>query len=92
MPREAAMADCCVITGKRGSANNSIDVPIPQKYKFDDSKLVDNSMFREIVLDIFSDYQKNILNFIKYKDIIKNEQIIFKNQVSKIFKKLLHAK
>ena len=58
MPREAAMADCCVITGKRGSANNSIDVPIPQKYKLDDSKLVDNSVFREIVLDIFSDYQK----------------------------------
>ena len=92
MPREAAMADCCVITGKRGSANNSIDVPIPQKYKLDDSKLVDNSVFREIVLDIFSDYGKNILNFIRYKDIIKNEQIIFKNQVSKIFKKILHEK
>ena len=53
-----SMADCCVITGKRGSANNSIDVPIPQKYKLDDSKLVDNSVFREIVLDIFSDYEK----------------------------------
>jgi len=92
MPREAAMADCCIITGKRGSANNSIDVPIPQKYKFDDSKSVDNSMFRQIVLDIFSDYQKNVLNFGKYKDIIKNEQTIFKNQVSKIFKNLLHAK
>ena len=92
MPREAAMADCCIITGKRGSANNSIDVPIPQKYKFDDSKSVDNSMFRQIVLDIFSDYQKNVLNFSKYKDIIKNEQTIFKNQVSKIFKNLLHAK
>ena len=92
MPREAAMADCCIITGKRGSANNSIDVPIPQKYKFDDSKLARNPMFREIVLDIFSDYQKNVLNFIQYKDIIKNEQIIFKNQVSKIFKNLLYAK
>ena len=56
------------------------------------ASLVDNSMFREIVLDIFSDYQKNVLNFIKYKDIIKNEQTIFKNQVSKIFKKLLHEK
>ena len=92
MPREAVMADCCIITGRRGSANNGVDVPIPQKYKFDDSKLVDNSMFREIVSDIFSDYHKNVLNFIKYKDIIKNEQIIFKNQVSKIFKKLLYAK
>jgi len=92
MPREAALADCCIITGKRGSANNSVDVPIPQKYKLDDSKLVDNSVFREIVLDIFSDYRKNILNFVRYKDIIKNEQTIFKNQVSKIFKKLLHEK
>ena len=92
MPREAVMADCCIITGRRGSANNDVDVPIPQKYKFDDSKLVDNSMFREIVSDIFSDYHKNVLNFIKYKDIIKNEKTIFKNQVSKIFKELLHAK
>ena len=72
--------------------SNSVDVPIPEKYKLDDSKSVDNSIFREIVLDVFSDYQKNVLNFTKYKDTIKNEQIIFKNQVSKIFKKILHAK
>ena len=92
MPREAVMADCCIITGRRGSANNEVDVPILEKYKFDDSKLVDNLLFRKTVLDIFSNYQKNVLNFTEYKDIIKNEQIIFKRQVSKIFKKLLHAK
>ena len=92
MPREAVMADCCIITGRRGSANNDVDVPICEKYKFDDSKLVDNLLFRKTVVDIFSNYQKNILNFIEYKDIIKNEKIIFKKQVSKIFKKLLHVR
>ena len=92
MPREAVMADCCIITGRRGSANNDVDVPILEKYKFDDSKLVDNLLFRKTVVDIFSNYQKNILNFTEYKDIIKNEKIIFKKQVSKIFKKLLHVR
>lgn len=35
LPREAAMAGCCVITGRRGAAANDIDVPIPASYKFD---------------------------------------------------------
>ena len=36
LPREAALAGCCVITGRRGSAQNKIDIPIPNKYKFPD--------------------------------------------------------
>lgn len=37
IPREAAAAGCCVITGRRGAAANNIDVPIPATYKFEDT-------------------------------------------------------
>ena len=36
IPREAAICGCCIITGKRGSANNKIDIAIKDKYKFED--------------------------------------------------------
>ena len=33
LPREAAVAGCVVLVGKRGSAANGIDIPIPDEYK-----------------------------------------------------------
>ena len=39
MPREAATHGCCIITGRRGSAGNAFDVPIPARYKFRDLRL-----------------------------------------------------
>ena len=35
-PREAAISGCCIITGRRGAAGNSIDISINEKYKFND--------------------------------------------------------
>lgn len=92
MPREAVMADCCIITGKQGSASNDTDVPIPKRYKFDDNMKVDNNAFRETVLDIFLNYENNILNFSNYRVIIENEYTVFKKQVDSIFKNILNAK
>jgi len=92
MPREAVMANCAIITGKKGSARNDIDVPIPKKYKFNDDMQIDNNLFRATVLDIFLNYEKNISNFSKYKVIIENEHAVFKTQVNSIFKEILYAK
>ena len=36
IPREAAISGCVVITGKRGAANNDIDINIPDEFKFDE--------------------------------------------------------
>ncbi|MCX7738527.1 MAG: hypothetical protein N2Z80_03840 [Hydrogenothermaceae bacterium] len=36
IPREAAMLECCVITGRRGIAKYREDVPIPENYKIED--------------------------------------------------------
>ncbi len=92
MPREAVMADCCIITGKKGSANNDEDVSIPKRYKFDDNKILASNLFRETVLDVFLNYEKNVLSFSDYKGIIENEHTVFKNQVNSIFKTILYEK
>ena len=36
IPREAAVSGCVVITGRRGSASNDIDINIPAEFKFDE--------------------------------------------------------
>ena len=52
IPREAAINHCVVITNKTGSAGNNIDVPIAEKYKFDDI-LNHKKAFKTLVDDIF---------------------------------------
>lgn len=36
IPREAAISGCVVITGRRGSAGNDVDINIPAEFKFDE--------------------------------------------------------
>ena len=92
MPREAIMANCCIITGIRGSANNEIDIPILAKYKFNDLEPIDNNLFRSLVNNIFTHFEENLRNFSHYKRSIICEKKIFQKQVKSIFTKLLHEK
>ena len=92
MPREAVMADCCLITGKRGSAENNVDIPIPEQYKFDDRKDLDNDLFKKTVNDLFSNYDITIKDFYSYKEIIKKEKENFQKQAYEIFTKLINVK
>jgi hypothetical protein len=92
MPREAAMANCCVITGRKGSAGNENDIPIPNKYKFNDKSLLDNVSFRSLVGAIFDNHTYHLNDFVVYKDSIKSEHKNFQSQVEQIFTKLLYEK
>lgn len=83
-PREAALCGCGIITGKRGAAENDIDVCIPKKYKFDDSE---NSI-PEISTEIRSflqAYRNKIQDFEDYVNFIKNNKSNFKKEVKIIF-------
>ena len=86
------MADCCIITGKRGSAKNAVDIPIPEKYKFNDSNELNNDLFKKTVHDIFENYNNRIKDFASYKETIKKEKEIFQKQVREIFTQLLNVK
>ena len=61
IPREAVTRGCCIITSKTGCAGNSIDVPIPDEFKFEtiDENIQDIiSMLDELVRNYDTNYSK----------------------------------
>lgn len=83
-PREAAICGCCVITGKRGSAANSIDIPIPEDYKFDES--TDPHTIINKIREVLNNYELCSKDFDSYRDSIRREKASFERQVVSIFK------
>lgn len=84
MPREAAIAGACVVTGVRGAAGNPVDILIPQKYKLnDDEYLVEN--FSSRVCEIFYDFRRAVQDFEAYRSEIRSERRKFSEQCALIF-------
>lgn len=84
LPREAAILECCVITGRRGSAGHPRDVRIPEGYKFDDIP----SSVPAIVTTIrgcLSDYPLKRQDFDTYREAIWEEPSQFINDLKAIF-------
>lgn len=85
LPREAAMAGCCIITGLSGSAGNNEDISIPRKYKLNDNNQSFIKEFGLLAKSIFSDFEENSNQFKKYRKLIREEPSLFKKQVLEIF-------
>ena len=85
MPREAAMHGCCLITGILGSAGNLVDLPIPQKYKFDSSRADFLEGFKYLATEVMNDFDKHYHAFDDYRTWLKNEPKIFKQQIADYF-------
>lgn len=85
LPREAAILGCCVITGKRGSAAYFEDVPIPEKYKFED-KEENIPKIIERIKDCFDNYKEKVKDFDHYRNVIQNEPKKFIEDLKNIFK------
>lgn len=84
MPREAAIHGCCVITGLRGSAGNALDIPIQNRYKFDDSRLKVPQIIHTI-RDTLAEYDERVEAFATYRQIIMGEAAEFIAQVARAF-------
>lgn len=85
IPREARLQNCVIITGRRGSANNDVDIKIPQKFKFNEK---DNRFLEDIydvIMDVFKDFDKNIELQAEYKAAINDEKKIFENEVIRFY-------
>jgi len=85
LPREAAISGCCVVTGRQGSAGNPLDVPVPDKYKFDEK---DESVFSKVdsvLADILSNYQDRVADFEEYRRQIVMQEKSFEDEISTIF-------
>lgn len=85
MPREAAMAGCCVITGKQGAAAFYEDVAISDEYKLDESAPEFYESFRQCVLKTFDDFDAATERFAAYRERIASEKSVFESQAKTLF-------
>lgn len=84
LPREAAIHNCCIITGKFGASRFFEDVPISEEYKFD----IQSNCYRRIVAkikDIFVNYEDRIGDFKFMREMIMKEQKEFFTDINNIF-------
>lgn len=84
LPREAAMCGLCIITGKRGAAQNNDDVRIPQKYKFDD-RPGNIPAIAACIRKCLEDYEHAKAEFDAYRREIRAEKSKFQETVQTIF-------
>jgi len=84
LPREAAILGCCVIVGKKGSAANERDVPIPWKYKFEITEKNIPAII-ETINFCLENYDKVYWEFDEYRTVIKREPELFLQDLKRIF-------
>jgi len=83
-PREAAIMGCIVITGTRGAAAFSEDLPIPEKYKFSEKspkKIV------EQIRESLKTYLQLTSDFTAYRNFIFTEENKFDAELLEVFVK-----
>ena len=90
-PREAAMAGCCIVTGKQGSAGNDIDIAIPRKYKIDERESDFIKSFKTIINSIFIDLDGSQKEFEIYRKKIQEEPADFKRDVELFSERVKNA-
>lgn len=88
IPKEAAVFGMCIITGKNGAAHFHNDVPIPEKYKFDNYKN-ELTAISDTIIDLMNNYKERTDDFSEYRQTIYNLEPNFKNQLLSVFKKQL---
>lgn len=81
IPREAAAAGCCVITGRRGAAANDIDIPIPASYKFEDAPQAIPAILA-CLRACLDDYDGHIGDFAGYREMIAGQKEKFRHDVA----------
>ena len=80
IPREAAANGCCVITNREGSAAFYDYVPIPDKYKFENTAdSLDD--INSLMHDICDNFKAHQIEFESYRNMIKSEKKKFDDAV-----------
>ena len=88
IPREAAISGCCVITNTKGAAAYFEDVPIPDKYKFEDIEGNEDKIIA-LIKFIFENYDNCKKDFEDYRQIIRDEKFYFVEDAIEIFGKII---
>ncbi len=84
IPREAVISGCCVITNKRGAAAFYEDIPIDDRFKFEEDQQNIPKIVREI-RECMSDYPQKSKQFETYRKKIRGERKQFLSDIKDIF-------
>jgi hypothetical protein len=79
LPREAALAGCCVVTNREGAAHLIDDVPIPSKYKI---QTFDVDVIHKLLLDLMENFEERSKDFDNYREWIRGQRERMKECVS----------
>lgn len=88
IPREAAMCGCCVITGRRGSATNGIDIPIPAHFKIDETAENFESQALPLLERLTRDHHQETAAFTNYRQTILKQKSVFEQEVCALFQSI----
>ena len=81
IPREAALSGCVVITGRRGSAANDIDINIPSEFKFNEMKTPPQNIIQKIY-EVFENFEAAHLKQANYRERIMDDKSRFAKEVA----------
>lgn len=91
MPREAAMQDCCIIVGNRGSAAFPGDIPVPEKYKVIQGRageafqVADVDGVIRLIRDCLAQYDERIREFQSYRNWIVGQKDEMRRRIQELF-------
>lgn len=88
IPREAASLGCVVVTNRKGSAMNPVDIPIAEVYKIDDESefFVKNS--EALISSIFEQFSNHQTAFETYRRSISEEKDRFISSTLELAKRI----
>lgn len=84
LPREAALCRCLIITGLKGAAKYTKDIPIPAEYKINQDKTTPQAIIKTLRL-LLNEYDARINDFTSYREEILKEKSTFSHQIKTIF-------
>ena len=84
LPREAAVHNCCIITGRFGASGYFEDIPIYGKYKFD-MLHADYEAIKARIDEVFTNYDTCIKDFAYMRESIGQEEENFYREIKNIF-------
>jgi hypothetical protein len=85
LPREAVACGAGILVNRRGSAANSIDIPIDSQFKFDDQLPGYEQAVAEKILSILEDFDSYQPQFSEFRRSIATEPERFFTEVRSVF-------
>lgn len=84
IPREAAISGCVVITGRRGAANNDVDINITAEFKFDE-RTANPPQIIEKIREVFDNFPAAHEKQADYRARILDDKNRFAREVAEAF-------